>query len=405
LKQTLKFPTGFLWGAATSAHQIEGNNTNSDWWAWEKSVKRHDYLIKKGKNPKDFESGIACDSYNRFEEDFELAEHLGHNAHRLGIEWARIEPEEGKYSEKELDHYEKVLRSAKAHNLTLFLTLHHFTSPLWFMKKGGFEKKENVACFVNFAQKVIQRFDQYVDFWITFNEPEGYTAVSYISGVWPPQKHNLLAAFKVARNITLAHSLLMQKARHITKKPFGMAHNMVDLTPTGRVTKWMHKFLFEKINKFVFNETIDSCDFIGLNYYFHHHLEILGKRKHSHSHHEKTDVGWGIHPEGLERILLNLSKYKKPIYITENGLADASDSKREKFIRDHLFYMHKAIGQGADVRGYLHWSLMDNFEWEKGFAPRFGLIEIDRGSLLERKARYSAIKYAEICRNNYLEIS
>lgn len=140
-----------------------------------------------------------------------------------------------------------------------------------------------------------------------------------------------------------------------------------------------------------------------MNYYFHHHIGIFGKRRHSLSHHLVSDVGWGIHPEGLESVLHSLKKYNKPIYITENGIADHTDEKREKFIRDHLYYIHKAIHRGCNVRGYLHWSLIDNFEWEKGFAPRFGLIEIDRESNLQRKIRKSALAYAEICKNNYME--
>ena len=401
--QILKFPKNFLWGAATAAHQVEGNNTNSDWWAWEHSLKREEALRAKGLDPKDFYSGIACDSYNRFDEDFALARHLNHNATRLSIEWARIEPSEGQFSEEALDHYEKVLQSAKFHGLQTFVTLHHFTNPLWFAKKDGFEVKQNIKYFIRYAEVVVKRLDQYADFWITINEPETYCFVPYILAVWPPQKKSWLSAWKVANNLLSAHLLAVEKMRTLTQKPIGFATNRVDFQPDGFFAKVINVPITKKISSFFELRAMKACDFIGVNYYFHHHVGFFGKRKDSHSHHAVSDLGWGIHPEGLEPILMDLKKYEKPIYITENGLADAKDLKREKFIQDHLFYLHRAIEKGVDVRGYLHWALIDNFEWAEGFSPRFGLIEIDRDDLLKRKVRYSATKYAEICKNNYIE--
>lgn len=402
-KIKLKFPNGFLWGAATAAHQIEGNNKNSDWWAWEHSLKREIQLKIQGKNPVDYYSGIACDSYNRFGEDFSLAKQLNHNATRLSIEWSRIEPKEGEFDQKELDHYEKVLQTAKSYGLVTFVTLHHFTNPKWFADIGGFVKKDNTHFFVRYAALVIKRLDQYVDFWISINEPEGYAAGSFLAGVWPPQKKNIFTAFKVARNLISSHKQLAKIIKTTTKKPFGMAYDIVDLMPTSHLSRLLAKWFYDRFNKFVFYQTVDFCDFIGVNYYFHHHLGLFGKRSESKSRHKVSDIGWGIHPEGIERVLLHLKKFKKPIYITENGVADAKDKIRESFIKDHLSYVHKAIQKGADIRGYLHWSLLDNFEWEKGFGPRFGLIEVDYEDLCRRRIRHSALKYAEICKNNSMD--
>jgi beta-glucosidase len=403
MKQKLVFPKNFLWGAATSAYQVEGNNIHSDWWAWEHSVKRMDSLRARGRDPEQYQSGIACDSYHRFDEDFALAQHLGHNAHRLGIEWSRIEPKEGQFDEAELDHYEKVFQSAKFHGLTLFVTLHHFTVPLWFIKKGGFTKRENTEYFIRYAVKVAKRLGQYADFWMTFNEPEVYSTYPYLLGVFPPQQKSLLATVKVARNLIYAHNKVAPMLKQITDKPVSMAFHLSDIQPAGLFGGIARGLAHYLANEYILHKTIKNCDYIGINYYNHHHVGIFGTRKHSHSRHDLTDMDWGIHPEGLERVLLNLKKHQKPIYITENGLADAKDTKREKYIRDHLFYVHKAIGQGADVRSYLYWSLLDNFEWQHGFWPRFGLVEIDRDDLLRRKARYSATKFAEICKNNYME--
>lgn len=402
-KQILKFPNGFLWGAATSAHQTEGNNTNSDWWAWEHSVKRMDALRAQGKNPEDYFSGIACDSYNRYDEDFTLAQSLNHNAIRLGLEWSRVEPRQGVFDEKVLDHYEKVLQSAQYHGLSVFLTLHHYAGPLWFAKRGGFAKKQNINYFVDYAHHVVERLNQYVDFWVTINEPELYATQSYGIGLHPPQIKSIIMPFIVVNNLIEAHSQVYSFIKIHSQKPVSMAFNLLDLQPTGFLGEIVVSIIRYIANGYIMRRAIGTCDYIGVNYYFHHHIGLLGVRKHSHSDHDRTDRGWGIHPEGMERVLLALKKYNKPLYILENGLADAKDIMREKYIKDHLYYIHLAIQQGADVRGYLHWSLIDNFEWEEGFAPRFGLIEIDREDLLRRKVRYSAIKYAEICRSNELK--
>jgi len=402
--QRLKFPKGFLWGAAGSPYQTEGNNTNTDWWAWEHSHKRVEHLEKQGKDPKAYFSGIACDSYNRFDEDFAIAEHLSHNATRFGIEWARIEPRQGYFDESILDHYEKMLQSAKAHGLTVFLTLHHYTLPKWFAECGGFEKQENVRLFLAYVKKVSKRLGEYVDFWITINEPEVYASHGYFFKKYPPQIRSLSRCIKVVNNLILAHNQASDILKFNTGKPVSMAYQLSDLQPAsflGRITTAVAHFL---ANSYILERTVGKSDFIGMNYYTHHHVGLLGFRKKSGTGHILTDVGWGIHPEGIERVLLSLKKYNKPIYITENGVADAKDMLREKYIKEHLQFVHSAIAKGADVRGYLYWSLIDNFEWSEGFIPRFGLVEIDREDLLRRKVRYSATKYAEICKNNYLEM-
>jgi beta-glucosidase len=402
--QKLKFPAGFLWGAASSAYQTEGGNSNADWWVWENSKKRQDSLIRQGKNPNEYMSLEACDFYNRYEEDFTLAEHLNHSAIRIGIEWSRIQPEQGVFDEKVLEHYEKMLQSAKFHKLKVFLTLHHYTNPIWFAKKGGFLKKQNNIYFIDFAKKVTQRFHEYVDFWVTINEPELYATQSYGIGTMPPQIRSLIAPLTVVNNLIKCHKEIYKFIKYNSVAPVSMAFNLLDFQPSGILGELVVRFVRYVANGYIMRRVIDHCDYIGVNYYFHHHIGIFGLRHKSHSDHGHTDRGWGIHPEGIEQVLLSLKKFNKPLYILENGLADSKDAQREKFIKQHLFYVHKAIQNGADVKGYLYWSLTDNFEWEEGFWPKFGLIEIDRHDLLRRKVRYSAIKYAEICQNNYLEI-
>ncbi len=403
MTQKLQFPKGFLWGAASSAYQTEGGNTNNDWCVWEKSVRRVDFLRANGKNPDDFCAGIACDFWNRFDEDFSLARLLNHSATRFGLEWSRIEPQEGVFDEKALDHYEKMLQSAKFHGLTVFLTLHHYTNPLWFAKQGGFLNRKSAAKFSRYVTKVADRLGQYVDFWLTINEPEVYSSHSYFFAKYPPQEHSFWKTWRVVQNLIRAHNSAAKILKSKTGKPVSMAYQLADWEPAGFFSHFTHIMVEYLANEYILNRTIGTCDFIGVNYYVHHHVGVLGMRQHSLTHHDVTDLGWGIHPEGLEHVLLSLKRHKKPIYVTENGLADARDAKREKYIKDHLYHLYMAIKGGADVRGYLYWSLTDNFEWAEGFWPRFGLVEIDRDDLLRRRVRHSALKYAEICKSNELE--
>jgi beta-glucosidase len=404
-KQILKFPNGFLWGAAGSPHQTEGGNVNSDWWLWEHGQTRMDALKRDGKNPESYFSGIACDSYNRYDEDFALAQHLNHNATRFGVEWARVEPKQGEYSEAALDHYEKVLQSAKARGLQTFVTLHHFSSPIWFIRLGGFEKKQNVDLFVEYTKKVAERLGQYVDFWITINEPEIYSTHGYFFGKFPPNKKSLWLTYKVLQNLISAHNRSYEQLHSVSNKPVSMCNQLANIESVGfmsRPIRFIAKYL---ATEYILARIIKKCDFIAVNYYVRKRVGWFGIVKSKYKDDEISDLGWHLYPSGLENILLDLKKYQKPIYITENGLADARDNRREKYIKDHLFFLHKAIEQGVDVRGYLYWSLIDNFEWDEGFGPRFGLIEIDRNDLLRRKVRYSATKFAEICKNNYLEVN
>lgn len=401
--QKLEFPKGFLWGAATAAHQVEGGNIHSDWWDWEQRG--------GGVEP----SGLACDHYNRFEEDFRLAKSLGHNAHRLSIEWARIEPEEGKWNEEVVRHYQKVLQSLKDKNIKTFVTLFHFTLPLWFAEKGGFERKENIRYFDRFVDHVVYNLGDLVDFWLTINEPNIYVGLSYLFGIWPPQKRNPLSTLRVYLNLAATHKSAY-KLIHAIKKGarVGMAANISTYHSFGGYFIGM---FVSKIAKFLINDSFylltRGChDFLGVNYYFFHNFSwkdfALVKRLNLKSIEEAmllehSDLGWSIYPQGIYEVVMNLKKYRLPIYITENGVADAKDKYRERFILNHLQWLHQAIKEGADVRGYLHWSLLDNFEWAFGFKPRFGLVGVDFKTQ-ERKVRKSALTYVMICNKNALLI-
>jgi beta-glucosidase len=413
MSNLLKFPDGFLWGSATAAHQVEGNNHNQ-WSEWEKE--NAERLVKEAKSywqpwqqkkfpemfePQNYISGRACDHYNRYEEDFDLAKVMNNNAHRFSIEWSRVEPEEGKFSEKEIEHYWKVIQALKIRGLEPFVSLWHWTVPIWFAKKGGFAKKDNIKYFVRFCETVAKNFKDEVNFWIVLNEPEIYTGHSYLKGVWPPQKKNLVSYFLVMRNLIETHQKVYKKIKQINPDAqVGIAKNNIyfDAHRNKIVNIFLKKIIDWWWNFYFLNRIKNHQDFIGLNHYFHNRINY-GFNKNENK--KTSDLGWELYPEAIYYVLKDLKKYNKPIYITENGLADAADKNREWFIKESLKNIYKAIQEKIDVRGYFHWSLLDNFEWDKGFWPRFGLVEIDYQTL-ERKVRPSAWGYAKICKNNEL---
>jgi len=373
----LQFPKNFYWGTATSAYQVEGGIKND----WSEAGEKYD-------------AGRACDHYNRFEEDFDLAQSMHNNAHRFSIEWARIEPEQGKFDQKEIEHYRGVILALKQRNLEPFVTLYHWTLPVWFVEKGGWLNKDAPAYFERFVEKIVLEYKDLVKFWITLNEPNVYASHSFLKGGWPPFVKSLRKMKIVSNQLVEAHKLAYQTIHKISlDSQVGIATNNIwykGIIKLFADYKWNHWFL-ENIK--------DYQDFVGLNYYFSHSLSnFIFKSK------KTTDLNWRIVPEGIYHVLKDLKKYNKPIYITENGLADTKDEKRAKFIIDHLKWVHKAIQEGTDVKGYFHWSLLDNFEWDKGFEPRLGLIEIDYKNNLKRIPRPSSKIYAEICKNNGINI-
>ena len=373
----LKFPENFYWGTATSAYQVEGGIKNN----WSVSGPR-------------FDAGICCDHYKRFEEDFDLAKSMNNNAHRFSIEWARIEPERGKFDQKEIEHYRKVILALKQRGLEPFVTLYHWTLPVWFVEKGGWLNPEAPEYFAKFVEKVVSEYKDLVGFWITLNEPNIYTFFSFFAGMWPPFKKSWLKSRKVFKQLTEAH-----------KRAYQIIHKVSPEAKAGIVYQRGNSIIvnYEWIYKFL--ESIkNNQDFIGLDYYVSTFAGSLWQKIFQRKE-GLTDLNWQICPEGIYRTLKDLKKkYNKPIYITENGLADAKDEKRAKFIIEHLKWVHKAITDGVDVRGYFHWSLIDNFEWAMGFKPRYGLIEIDYKNNLKRIPRPSSKIYAEICKNNAINI-
>ncbi len=433
---TYKFPEGFKWGAATSAHQIEGDNHN-DWSEWEKSERRIESLRFKGLNPNDYISGKACDSYNRYEEDFDIAKSLGHNIHRFSIEWSRIEPEEGKFDFDAMKHYIGLVKALRERGIEPMVTLWHFTNPIWFSKLGGFMNNKSSTYFTRYAKYVVDNLKNEVGLWITFNEATSiYSGFAYLIGVWPPQHKNILEWRRVNKNIIKAHVNTYKEIKKMYQYfpvvnsletrtsdemqvrgqfPRSMSHNVwigfaennaYVVIGTSLIKRLVGEICNYYRNLHFYSKAFPHYDFIGLNYYnvdrkVFKNFDVLPKQEMA------QEMDWEMYPEGIYKCLLELKKYKKPIFITENGIADKTDQKRTRFIKDHLYWVWRAIQDGIDVRGYLYWSLLDNFEWAHGFGPRFGLVEVDYKTLPtggERKIRQSAYEYKKICETNTLEL-
>ncbi len=390
------FPVDFVWGTATSAHQVEGNNTNSDWWEWEEKRSLNQEFPRE-------KSGIACDSYNRYEEDFDICKELNNNAVRFSVEWARLEPTQGTFNQAEFNHYREVLLAAKARGLKTFVTLHHFTNPLWFSKKGGWANSECISLFANYAKKVAEELGDHIDFFLTINEPQVYMFQSYFRGIWPPQKKNPFVSLFVQRNMIHSHNRAATAIKKVNPQyQVGLVKNIVwyETDPYTKAKIW-DKIAVKMLNWLGRDSFLwpirKHLDLIGLNYYFTNRITNLRR---TNPDDYVSDLNWWINPKGLEHILVYLKRYHVPVYITENGLADAKDQYRQRFIVDHLIACAMAMKRGAHLKGYFYWSLLDNFEWHEGFWPRFGLVEIDREHDLKRTLRDSGYMYGEVCKEN-----
>lgn len=404
----IRFLENFLWGAATSAYQTEGDNVHADWWLWEE---------RAGKE----RSGRAARHYELYERDFDLARELHHNAHRFSIEWSRIEPEEGQFSDKELTHYLDVIGALRKRGMEPVVTLHHFTNPIWLARSGGWTNRRAVEWFLRYVDFVIRALAQHVRYWITINEPMIYISHAYVLGVWPPEEQSYLKAAAVENHLVSAHVKAYRLIHQIYRElgfaapSVGIAQNVMAFQScTPSLKNRFAVYLRNQVHNFRFLNRVGgrkTLDFIGINYYSRQLVDLkkLGIRnlavdvcEEGHNPVRKNSLGWDIDPEGLYELLMKFKRYGLPIFITENGICTSDDHLRWEYVREHLIHIHRAMSQGARIVGYLYWSLIDNFEWDKGFAPRFGLIEIDYRTY-ERTIRQSARKFAEVCKTGVLE--
>ncbi|MCA9335884.1 glycoside hydrolase family 1 protein [Candidatus Saccharibacteria bacterium] len=409
-RPTIAFPKNFLWGAATSAHQVEGG-LNNQWTVWELEnakalatqapyqfgdLPNWNEIRHEARMPENYVSGKTVDHYRLYQHDIALLKKLHLNTYRCSIEWSSIQPEEGVWNASEVEHYRGVLTELKKQGIVPVVTLFHFTLPVWFAKMGGFEKRSNNRHFLEYVDRLTDELGDLLGIIITINEPEVYAAMSYLEARWPPQQHNRWLALRVLNNLIRVHNqtaaLLHKKSPHYE---VSVAKNSVWVHPgdDAWLTIRSAGFMQYLQDDYVLKRVVKTCDFIGVNYYFSD--RVYGYRKHN-PNQRLSDLGWDMQPGDLEHALVRLhEKYKKPILITENGLADADDSDRKWWIMQTIVAMQRALEKDVHLIGYIYWSLLDNFEWDKGFWPKFGLVEVDRQSM-KRTIRPSAAWFARV---------
>lgn len=428
-QRSLRFPEGFLWGTSSSSHQAEGGNTNNQWYRWELAGRIHtgEYSLN------------ATNWWQAAERDFALAEQMENNALRLSIEWSRVEPSEGVWDSAAIDRYRQMLTDLRRRHLKPIVTLHHFTEPLWFVDRGAFTRVENIRYFVRYATYVVEQLKDLCDFWVTINEPNVYAFLGYALGSFPPGEKNVLRALHVLRNLLQAHveafhaMTRVQPQSQIGYCPnFRLMDPASPLSPLDRFAASMQETFYNwgtvqasETGRFPFPlsalltpiaHAAGARDYHGINYYTRDMVrfdlsipqEMFGRRfirpgSVRNDASVSGDNTFGeIYPEGLYRVLkkvYQITRGNKPFYITEMGVNDKQDDRRPRAILEHLAMVHRAISEGIPVRGVLHWTLADNFEWNEGWSARFGLIELDLRTQ-ERIPRGSASMYGEICRAN-----
>jgi beta-glucosidase len=403
------FPDGFLWGTSSAAHQVEGDNRNTDWWEWEQQPGR----IANGDT-----SAVACDHYHRYREDFALLRELKQNAHRLSIEWSRIEPSEGAFDSRQIRHYRDVLGELREQSILPMVTLHHFTSPLWFVRRGGWTARGSARAFMPFVRRVVDELGDLVGMWCTINEPSIYGANGWITGEFPPgHRGDLLAQYRVTRNLQQAHELAyVAIKRRWPDTPVGLSHHKFVFSPASRrrrdrLAAQATQLVTDRwpVGPAQLRPIVEATsDFIGIAHYWGQVCAFDARRprdqfirRFNPPNEPVTEIGFVSKPAWMRGVLNMVRRYGKPVFITENGLATSDDSWRERYLTETLANVHAAIEDGVDVRGYFHWTNTDNFEWARGYTAHFGLIAVDRHTL-ERTIKPSGRLYARIATANAL---
>jgi beta-glucosidase len=418
---TFHFPKGFLWGTATASHQVEGGNTNNNWYRWE----QEGHTANK--------SGLASDWWGgRWKEDFDHAAETGQNAHRLSVEWSRIQPTPDLWDEEALGRYRTMLRNLRNRKIMPMVTLHHFTDPLWLVELGGWETDTVVPLFEKFTRKVVDTLKEYCSLWCTINEPNVYALEGYLRKNFPPGKSDLKLGIRVQANMARAHAAAYRAIHDL--QPEARVGYALHFRPQEPARPWfpidrlMRNVRFEIINmafpsaistgvlrsplgNIQVPEAKGTQDYFGLNYYSVDTVAFdLRNRdeRFSRSFFPKgTDLADARMnsntPEGFFWALKWVVKQYPglPILVTENGIEDRTDRIRPRYLAQHVHAMWRAVNFNWPVKGYFHWSLVDNFEWERGWTQRFGLWELDTATQ-QRTRRPSADLYAAICKENGL---
>lgn len=415
-----KFPQGFMVGASTAAHQVEGNNVHSDYWLQENV--EHSQFVEP--------SGEAVDHYHRYEEDIRLMAEAGLNAYRFSVEWARIEPKQGEFDENEIEHYRKVIACCKENGVEPVVTLHHFTSPAWVISRGGWENEEVVDWFANYVQYVVKHLGSELRYICTINEANMRLQLAAIMKKYMGQMAGgqqeaknapkegdvqvglnldqgmntmMLGMMECAKAFGLQDprgihtfvsmctpegDILVMKAHQAAKKVIkelypdikvGLTLSLHDMQPATGGEDAAHKEWEEEFSHYL--PYIAEDDFLGVQSYTRQCFDEKGN-KYTPEGVELTQMGYEFYPQAIANVVRAAAKeFKGDLIVTENGIATADDSRRQEYIKEATAGLQACIADGIPLKGYLHWSLMDNFEWQKGFSMQFGLIAVDRSNM------------------------
>ncbi len=403
---TNRFPDGFLIGAAVSAHQVEGGNSNSDWWWWEhlESTPCHE------------PSGDACDFYHRYRDDIALLAGLGLNAFRFSIEWARIEPADGEFSQAALDHYRRVLEACREHHVAAIVTFHHFTLPKWLQDSGGFASERFPALFERYCDRSAAALGDLIACACTINEPQGLGSSGYLLGINPPgHTDDREGAQRAIDNLLEAHTIGAAAIRSRYTIPVGVTLAIPDIQyEDGAEPGTMSLELESRVNDWFF-ERARKDDFIGVQTYTRFRIGPEGARSPGHDWSDltrdlvetdlTTQMGYEDYPQAIGPAIRRAARSCPgiPILVTENGIATAHDERRIAYMETAIREVQACLAEGIDVRGYLYWSWLDNFEWAFGYGPRFGLVAVDRQTFA-RQPKPSAAWLGEVARNRALNL-
>lgn len=392
--QEISVPKNFIWGTALSEYQVSGAHIckDSNWSNFESK------LVEQ--------SETACEFWHRYKEDIQEMAARGVQSLRFSIEWCLIEPEKGKFDLDAIAHYNDLINELLRAGITPMITLHHFVHPQWFEEMGGFEYEENNRYFERFAAYVFSAFSDRVQLWCTINEPTIFAFQGYVRGVFPPGKTNMLTAWKVLKNLIQLHCQtyrLLKALPHGNKAQIGLVHqylsfesytayNPLEKMPgllfnallNQSVMTFLKTHVFSGLGGLIYYDASQEpiADFIGLNYYSRAMIKAQAVLTDpvipSCADGEiMTDMPYAIYPQGFYDAIMDVAQCELPIYITENGIADAQDNRRDLWIRTYLGALNKAVADGADVRGFYYWSIMDNYEWDMGYEKKFGLYAVD----------------------------
>ena len=409
------FPPGFLWGAATSSHQVEGDNRWSDWWEYE----HRDVCLKYPLTPA---VTMKCTSKTS------ISRGPGGTTHTaFSIEWSRIEPTEGIWNREAVTHYQSVIRALKKRDLEPVITLHHFTNPAWFTRAGGWLRQDSASVFARYVGFVAEQLGKDVRYWLTINEPTVYILQGYINGEWPPLlKASWIKAIIAFKNLAKAHVLAYRRLHQLCRDAqVGFAHSAPVVMPCDaqrkrdRIAALFRDFILNRVFFILIGASFSNrkrtarcLDYIGINYYTRAVIKsvgwgaraLLGEACHLDHHRDRgemSDTGWEVYPVGLRVVLEKFSRFGVPLLVTENGIATDDETLRREFIVRHLECLAEAREGGVNVIGYLYWTLMDNYEWTLGMKPHFGLAAVD-SKTQERRPRPCVEVMKNICRENRL---